>query len=99
MKLQSRHQIVRWIFRIVIIVFLTILYTMILPLHHHEDMHEHADCTLCRLSYIAAIIVTVSICLAATGLTERIFRKIQILPIHRRMFAISTRAPPRPSAN
>ena len=99
MKLQSRHQIVQWIFRIGIIVFLTILYTMILPLHHHEDMREHADCILCQLSYIAAIIVTVSICLAAIGLTERLFRKIQILPAHCRIFAISTRAPPRPSAN
>jgi len=94
MRQLTAHRIYQIILRICLIVFLAVLYTVAIPLHHHADMVEHADCILCQLSYMAATVVTMCICFAAAGIVIFIFRRIQTPFIRRCTFSFSTRAPP-----
>ena len=76
------------------IALLAILYMVIIPLHHHEDMVEHADCILCQLSYMASTIVTISICLTAFAALGLVFLHTTTSYIkHFTSFSLS-RAPP-----
>jgi hypothetical protein len=89
------HRVHHFLLRISLIVFLALLYTVVIPLHHHEDMVEHADCILCQLSYMAATIVTVCVCFSAAGIVIFMVRRIRTLFIRRCTFGFSTRAPPQ----
>jgi hypothetical protein len=57
--------------RLLLVAYLTVLYTVIIPSHGHEDLLDHKDCVLCLLSNQAATVATtlvlvfLSICLSA----------------------------------
>jgi hypothetical protein len=87
-------RIIQGILRMGFIALLAILYMVVIPLHHHEDLVEHADCILCQLSYMASTVVTVSICLTVLAALEVVFLQITTCYIKSFTSFSLSRAPP-----
>ncbi len=93
-KSRNRTPMNRKSFHIFIVTWLTVLFTVIVPLHTHDDHGEHDNCSICLLAgQSAAMVATVLISLAVISSSITYVIPSSRAPVGTRP-SYRTRAPP-----
>lgn len=76
-------------------IYITILFMIVVPSHHHEDNAEHSDCNVCAIAHQPnlAAINTISLIIIISFIFVKLFFPVTIIFSHT-IESFQSRAPP-----
>lgn len=82
------------IFKLAMAIYLAILFTIVIPNHHHEDHTEHSNCVVCIIGYMPTLAaISFSLVIIAVLLKNRVTFSAPI-PVLQTFHSFHSRAPP-----